>query len=364
MIDSRVLCIAGGGNAGGDTSGGGGGGGFQDKTVQLQEFTKYEVKVGKGGEKSGGNGGDSYIKKQNLNLIEVTDSFNAGYDEYTSLVVDTSPLLAGSGEIWAKINVSGTAEYRVDGVLVTLEGVQLSIVYDGEYNIDVTSLVSGKSEVTFTARGDDNTATIAIELTRNYVIKSIGGGRGGTGTFDGDGDGERGKYGGSGGGGGGAQSNESGGGGGGGVPNQGNAGGGGVANKSTYPTRDSGGGGGGGAGQAGVSASDGGANGGNGKDSDITGTLTYYAGGGYGGNHPNPTIALGQPNYGGGANDTGSTPDPANDGVVIFRYTKADVPHTFIGGTITDVGGDRIHTFTSDGVLEPYLPPTILPALM
>jgi len=353
MSTARVLCIGAGGAGGG--GGGGGAGGFRDETgIELQDFAKYEVSIGRG--VANNNGENTFFKKADLDLLTVSSSFNAGYDENISHDVDVSTLLPNVGEIWAKITISGTREDRVDGVYVTLEGSDLDILYDGIYHFDVTSILSGKTEVTFTGRGDDNTATIAIVFEANHLIHSIGGGRGGSDRFDNDGDGERGKFGASGGGGGAAQSNESGGNGGSRVPGQGNVGSSGSRSKGTNPRHDSAMGGGGGAGGAAIR--DGGYNGqpgGIGAYSDISGVNTPYAGGGggyYGGGEDGANGA-GQANFGGGGfgnNETGK------DGGVVIRYTRADVTHTYVGGTITDVGGDRIHTFTSDGVLAPLLP--------
>jgi hypothetical protein len=43
------------------------------------------------------------------------------------------------------------------------------------------------------------------------------------------------------------------------------------------------------------------------------------------------------------------------DGIVIIRYNPEDFVHAFTGGTITEVGGDVVHTFTSDDTFKPVL---------
>lgn len=123
-------------------------------------------------------------------------------------------------------------------------------------------------------------------------------------------------------------------------------------------------GGGAGAGTNGGNApggSNGGA-GGDGVESSITGTPQRYGGGGGGG----ANIAGGPGGLGGGGNGTnngtgaqsgapntgggggGGNPDTTTggSGIVIIRYLG---PPRGTGGTITQVGGDTIHTFTASG---------------
>jgi hypothetical protein len=100
--------------------------------------------------------------------------------------------------------------------------------------------------------------------------------------------------------------------------------------------------------------SDGGADGGDGEFSDITGTNLIYAGGGAGeGGGSSPGAGHDRP--GGGGTMAGGVTSGQN-GILIFRYTLADVTHSYTGGVITNVGGDRIHTFTSNGKLSPLVP--------
>lgn len=113
------------------------------------------------------------------------------------------------------------------------------------------------------------------------------------------------------------------------------------------------------------------ANGGPGKASDISGTLTYYCGGGgsagdtrggFGGSgvggdgahEYNVPATSGAPNSGsgggGGWHANGYT-QAANgsDGICIIRYKTGTI--SAYGGTITYDGDDTIHTFTSSGTL-------------
>ena len=123
--------------------------------------------------------------------------------------------------------------------------------------------------------------------------------------------------------------------------------------------------------------------GGPGLGFNISGTSTYYAGGG-GGTHlgsssitnygiggiggggtggisPNPhnsafrSSTSGSPNTGGGGgghlyNNLGG--GAGGSGIVIVRYQG---PQKAIGGTVTSVGGDTIHTFTTSGTFTPLV---------
>lgn len=132
-----------------------------------------------------------------------------------------------------------------------------------------------------------------------------------------------------------------------------------------------GGGGGGGAGAVGGNGSgtNGGA-GGVGISSSITGTATYYAGGGGGGVYNatggtgglggggagasgGATATSGTPNTGGGGGNSnnGGTGGNGGSGIVVISY--AGTTQLMAGGTVTIVGGNVIHTFTSSGYLTP-----------
>jgi hypothetical protein len=136
--------------------------------------------------------------------------------------------------------------------------------------------------------------------------------------------------------------------------------------------------GGGGAGQPGVGGTGGGAgkNGGNGQAYSISGTSTYYAGGGAGygytyggigglggggnGGNPSPLAPIaGGTNTGGGGGGgrtAGQTPFvgtvPGGSGIVIVRYPGLPAA---TGGTIAYLNGYTIHTFTTSGTFTPFL---------
>lgn len=126
---------------------------------------------------------------------------------------------------------------------------------------------------------------------------AVGGGRGGSGSFQ-----QSGQPGGSGGGG-----SSAGGAGGAGTAGQGNDG------AQAQPTQ---GGGGGGAGQTGGAGGFGG-KGGDGLESNLSGTNVYYSGGGAGQNGPGVN-GQGQSNYGGGG--SAYIAGPAQPGILIIRY--------------------------------------------
>ena len=129
------------------------------------------------------------------------------------------------------------------------------------------------------------------------------------------------------------------------------------------------GGGGGGAGAVGSngSAVGNGGNGGNGLTSSISGTSTYYAGGG-GGAGQGGSQGTGGLGGGGTGSYTSGTNGTANtgggggggisvysgaggSGIVIISY--AGSTQQMAGGSVTIVGGNVIHTFTSSGYLTP-----------
>ena len=169
-----------------------------------------------------------------------------------------------------------------------------------------------------------------------------------------------------------------------GTAGQGNAGGSGAAGgfqSPNYPAH--GGGGAGGSGKIGSQSK--GGDGGIGLLFNINGTPTYYAGGG--GGNIQYTSALGgvgglggggagssgfeglpalygtdgTPNTGGGgggthydapATGTSGIEGRGGSGIVIVRYQG---PQKAIGGTVTSVGGDTIHTFTTSGNFTPLV---------
>ena len=196
------------------------------------------------------------------------------------------------------------------------------------------------------------------------IASTVGGGGGGNGV--GSGPARAGLAGGSGGGGGG----DDGGGpflGGAGTAGQGYAGG-----RGTSPGANGGGGGGAGAvGGDSVSNTRAGT-GGVGVASSISGTSTYYAGGGGGGGNatagagglggggagtagnPPGSGTAGTANTGGGGGgaggwETSNLSGAGGSGIVIVSYSG---PQLFAGGTVTSIGGNTIHTFTTSGSLS------------
>jgi hypothetical protein len=121
-----------------------------------------------------------------------------------------------------------------------------------------------------------------------------------------------------------------------------------------------GGGGGGGAGAVGGSTTA--PDGGIGLQSSISGTATYYAGGGGGRSGSSPftqgTGGLGGGGAygnagttntgGGGGGGGGAGGKDGGSGIVIISYAGSQ---RFTGGTITSSGGNTIHTFTASGTL-------------
>ena len=129
-----------------------------------------------------------------------------------------------------------------------------------------------------------------------------------------------------------------------------------------------GGGGGGGAGSSGSIRQ-----GGNGLGFNISGTFTYYGGGGSGGGVSSLSGGIGGGGLGGIALASGVANANVNtggggggsiisggtgvsglggSGIVIVRYPG---PQKAIGGTVTSVGGDTIHTFTTSGNFTPLV---------
>jgi hypothetical protein len=128
------------------------------------------------------------------------------------------------------------------------------------------------------------------------------------------------------------------------------------------------GGGGGGAGGAGSNGSSSGCgssayrpfypgNGGNGIQNSITGTAVWYAGGGAGGGlgtnaniQGTNGLGGGQASFGGGGQckvvSNNFVAESGGPGIVVVKYAGTPVA---TGGTITQVGGFTIHTFTSNG---------------
>jgi len=156
-----------------------------------------------------------------------------------------------------------------------------------------------------------------------------------------------------------------------GTSSQGNAGG----NGSSDATAGQGGGGGGagtaGGNASGVASTGVSGTGGDGVTNSISGSGVCYAGGGSGGRWANVVNGVGLPGCGGGAGGNGGGPHTGGNGtantgggggggsdgvgnggaggsgVVIISYPTGTI--NAAGGTVTSVGGNTIHTFTSSG---------------
>jgi hypothetical protein len=86
-----------------------------------------------------------------------------------------------------------------------------------------------------------------------------------------------------------------------------------------------------------------------GRTSVISGASVTYSQGGRGDSF-GVTNGIG---FGGNGWDAAQSDTRGNNGIVILRYPGAQ---RATGGTITQSGGDTIHTFTSNGVFTPYTP--------
>ena len=155
-----------------------------------------------------------------------------------------------------------------------------------------------------------------------------------------------------------------------GTSGQGNNGGAGSGGGLTYNGAGGGGGAGAVGGNANTSSGAPAGNGGIGLTSSISGTSTYYAGGGGGGDYTstagtggtggggnggsNGNASAGTSNTGGGGGGsgaTGSSGGAGGSGIVIISY--AGSTQQMAGGVVTIAGGNVIHTFTSSGYLTP-----------
>ena len=239
----------------------------------------------------------------------------------------------------------------------------LSSIQSGS-SITVTIGAGGSDSVSYQARGNDGSdSSIASAAGTSFSTVTATGGGGGASNDSPDG-----KDGGSGGG---AGSSPSGGGhsGGSGTAGQGNRGGNTSANGHPYV-----GAGGGGAGAQGTDVSTTPGAGGDGKQSSISGTSTYYAGGGggtggtqgatggaggQGGGGQGGVGSSGQdgfaalPNTGGGGGSSGDAGGvgAGGSGIVILAYPTGSI--SAIGGTRTSTSDGRaVHTFNNSGTLK------------
>ncbi len=143
---------------------------------------------------------------------------------------------------------------------------------------------------------------------------------------------------------------------------------GGAGNDASNPWQRGGGGGGAGGPGSGGSEAGGGGVGGAGFISSITGTAVEYARGGDGGIRPSSGTIPGIPGApntgsggGGGAHGPSSNPtvftgSHGGSGIVVVRYSG---PQVLTGGTVSTVGSDTVHQFTTTGTSNLGFHPTI-----
>ena len=325
----------GGGNASGNGSGtagtantGGGGGGST-------------------GSNTGGAGGSGIV------IISYTGAQQFGGGVVTSVGGNTIHTFTTSGTLSPLSSLSASYLIVAGGAGSGSPGVRTG---GGGAGGLLTSSVTIDTNSTYLVTVGSGGAAGAIGTNSAFSIVSttaLGGGSGGT--FNN----VVGVTGGSGGGGGGGSSGAAGGAG---TSGQGNTGGAG----STSASSGSGGGGGGSGAVGGAASGDTGGNGGTGTASSISGSSVTYAGGGGGGGSTaggtatggggagstSGVATAGTANTGGGGGGTGSGTNAAGgSGIVIISYAGAT--QSMAGGTVTIVGGNVIHTFTSSGYLTP-----------
>jgi hypothetical protein len=364
----------GGGGANSQGSGGNGGGGVALGTNSGGSSGTANTGGGGGASNShtlySGNGGSgvviiSYLGAQQFSGGVVTSvGGNTIHTFTTSGTLGPITTLSASYLIVAGGGGAGFNTGGGGGAGGLLSGSGITIDPNSTYLVTVGAGGGGGYDGTNVTRQGLNGSNSSFSMV---TTTAVGGGGGATGF---PGSGTVGNNGGSGGGG--SQGTNSAGGTG--TSGQGFAGGTGLSG-SQYA-----GGGGGGAGAVGGAASSSGAiagNGGVGVTSSISGTSTYYAGGGGGGqgysgtagtgglggggngsNVTNGNGTAGTANTGGGGGGQGAysgansgTGGNGGSGVVIISY--AGSTQQMAGGTVTIVGGNVIHTFTSTGYLSP-----------
>jgi len=379
-ISGTSTYYAGGGGGGTYAAGGGvggagglGGGGLGGGTTSANGVSGTANTGGGGGgaeysSSAGASGGSgvviiSYAGAQQFGGGVVTSS--GGNTIHTFTTSGTlSPLssLTASYLIVAGGGGGGGAQGGGGGAGGLLSGSGLTIDTNSIYAITVGAGGTGGTQVDSNngQRGTSgsNSAFSMVSTT------AIGGGGGGAFSFTGSGI-ENGLSGGSGGGAGLRNGSSTGGAG---TTSQGFAGG----NSGTYSAPFSGAGG-GGASEVGDNGGNVVANGGDGLANSITGTSTYYAGGGGGGNGGGAggsggggagsaagSGTAGTANTGGGGGGAayaGSAPfytgGAGGSGIVIISYPGST--QQMAGGTVTVAGGNVIHTFTSSGFLTPIV---------
>ena len=366
-ITGSSVTYAGGGGGGGSSiagagaggSGGGGGGG-----ANLTTGTSGTSNTGGGGGAGGagnngtvfsGSGGSgiviiSYTGAQQFGGgVITTDGTNTIHTFTTSGVLSPISSLSASYLIVAGGAGGGSGAAGGGGAGGLLAS---SVTIDTNSTYTVTVGAGGAAGSSSLGGNGGNSIFSA------YATTAVGGGGGGY--FSGTTTGQNG-----GSGGGGSYSGSAAGGTG--TASQGNNGGAGATNGSSYFN----GGGGGGSSAVGATATSGSAgNGGAGTASSISGSSVTYAGGGGGGAQGTAgsggsggggaggtnTVAgtAGTTNLGsggGGGGGSNANGGAGGSGIVIISYAGAT--QSMAGGTVTIVGGNVIHTFTSSGYLTP-----------
>ena len=371
----------GGGGGGGNyasTGGAGGSGGGGAGSVNAANATPGTANLGGGGGGGGDAGGASGYGGQGGSGVVIisyagAQQFSGGivtsvggntiHTFTTSGTLGPITTLSASYLIVAGGSGGGRGQGGGGGAGGLLSGSGLTIDPNSTYLVTVGAGGAG-STTTGTAGVNGGSSTFSIVATT-----AVGGGGGGSPNYPTPGAGSNG---GSGGGGSPGSTPGTGTNAGTGTAGQGNNGGQSYTDAVTYGIS----GGGGGAGAVGSNAVITGpaGNGGIGVASSISGTSTYYAGGGGGGgdNRASNTASGSGGNGGGGAGGNTATAGTANtgggggggaynsnstnganggSGVVIISYAGAT--QQMAGGTVTIVGGNVIHTFTSTGYLAP-----------
>jgi len=373
----------GGGGANGYTAGaGGGGGGGSGGAFQVAGVAGIANTGGGGGAGGAGNsavsvpsgaGGSgiviiSYTGAQQFGGGTVTSSGGNTIHTFTTSGV-LSPISSlsasylivagggGGGQNFGNLNTRGMGGGGAGGLL---SGSGLSIDTNSTYTVTVGAGGAGGIGIAYPSTGTQPTNGSNSSFSA-YVTASIGGGSGATSN-------QVAASGGSGGGGC-ADTNATGGAA---TASQGNAGG-----NSTNAVSTGGGGGGGATstgGAVGGGTGTGGA-GGTGTASSISGSSVTYSGGGGGGAFFGAggsggvggggaggasqtagsagTVNLGGGGGGSGGQTAGTPPNGGSggSGIVIISYSGST--QQMAGGTVTIVGGNVIHTFTSSGYLTP-----------
>jgi len=371
-ISGASVTYAGGGGGGGYTpnsvtaGAGGAGGGAAGAAASAATGASASANLGGGGGGGAGNSGLGGSGGSGIVIISYAGAQQFGGGVVTSVGGNTIHTFTTSGTLSTLASLSasylivaggaGSASYGGGGGAGgLLSGSGTIIDTASTYLVTVGA---GGAGVTTTTGNNGASSTFSMVTTT-----AVGGGYGSFG-------GNLANSGGSGGGGGNDTTYLAGGSG---TVGQGNNGGNGVGTGG--PGATSGGGGGAGAVGGNGNGSSLSGNGGVGLTSSISGTSTYYAGGGGGGGYAPYGVTGGTGGLGGGGNGATAavatgTSGTANtgggggggagaaglggsggSGVVIISYAGAT--QQMAGGSVTITGGNVIHTFTSSGYLTP-----------